>query len=126
MKNLQFGETADKKMTWQEANDWIKELNKSKYLGFTDWRLPTIKELTSCIDYSKHNPASDMDFKSDYYWSSTTIVLNTGFAWFVGFYNGYVNGYNKTASHYVRPVLGGQCVGNLKIKKSDIKREARY
>ena len=124
MKELQWGKTADKQMNWKEANDWIKELNTKCYLGHTDWRLPTIEELASCIDYSKYNPASKMDFKSDYYWSSTTFVVNTDNAWIVNFFYGNVNLNNKTHNYYVRPVRGGQCVGNLKIKKSEIKSEA--
>ena len=116
MKQLQWGKTADKQMNWQEAMDYCNKLGKG-------WRLPTIEELASCIDYSKYNPASKMNFKSDYYWSSTTDVYSTGNAWLVGFSVGYVGSFNKALSLYVRPVRGGQC-GNLKIKKSEIKSEA--
>jgi len=120
MKQLQFGETADKKMTWQEAHNWIDSLNKSKYLGFSDWRLPTRIELIEMYDNGKVD-----GFKTDtYYWSSTTNVSYTDYAWLVSFNYGYVNLSYKTLNFYVRPVRGGQCVGNLKIKKSDIKREA--
>ena len=118
MKTLQFGETAEKKMNWLEAQCWIDSLNESKYLGFNDWRLPTRVELIDAYDGKVEG------FKSGYYWSSTTNVYDTAYAWSVGFVNGFVLNYNKTDYNYVRPVLGGQCVGNLKIKKSDIKREA--
>ena len=114
---LQWGNTAEKLMTWQEASDYCKKLGKG-------WRLPTIQELTSCINYEKHNPASGMDFKNDYYWSSTTYVYYTDYAWLVSFGSGSVDYGGKTGSLYVRPVRGGQCFGNLKINKSDIKVEA--
>ena len=92
---------ADKKMNWQEAMDYCEKLGKG-------WRLPTIEELVSCVDYNKHNPATDIDgFKSVYYWSSTTSVLNTGFAWIVNFFNGNVVYNGKTYNFYVRPVAGG-------------------
>jgi hypothetical protein len=58
-------------------------------------------------------------FKTDnYYWSSTTVVSSTAYAWSVYFAGGGVSYYGKTGSFCVRPVLGGQCVGSLKIKKS--------
>ena len=104
MKKLQFGETADKKMTWQEANDYCKSLGKG-------WRLPERWELVKAYDGKVEG------FKSGYYWSSTTYVYNTANAWNVYFYSGHVDNSNKTYSDYVRPVRGGQC-GNLKIKKS--------
>ena len=104
MKQLQFGETAEKKMNWQEANDYCKSLGKG-------WRLPERWELVKAYDGKVEG------FKSGYYWSSTTGVSVTVNAWSVYFYYGGVNSYNKTRNYYVRPVRGGQC-GNLKIKKS--------
>ena len=118
MKTLQFGETAEKKMNWLEAQCWIDSLNESKYLGFNDWRLPTRVELIDAYGNKVEG------FKSDYYWSSTTDVYSTADAWGVNFSYGGVGSVNKANGGCVRPVRGGQCVGNLKIKKSDIKREA--
>ena len=113
-----WGETAPNKMNWHEANDWITELNTSKYLGYSDWRLPERWELVKAYDGKVDG------FKTDvYYWSSTSGVDLTGYAWNVNFLYGNVDSVYKTSSFYVRPVRGGQC-GNLKIKKSDIKREA--
>jgi len=37
------------KLTWQEA---VKYANESRIGGFNDWRIPTIKELYSLIDFS--------------------------------------------------------------------------
>ena len=101
MKQLQFGETAEKKMNWQEANDYCKSLGKG-------WRLPERWELVKAYDGKVEG------FKSGYYWSSTTNVYDTAYAWSVGFVNGFVLNYNKKDYNYVRPVLGGQCVGNLR------------
>ena len=33
--------------TWNEANEWCKSINKSKYAGYNDWRMPTVSELKS-------------------------------------------------------------------------------
>jgi len=111
MKQLQFGETAEKKMDWQEANDYCKSLGKG-------WRLPERWELVKAYDGKVEG------FKSDYYWSSTTDVYYADLGVIVYFFNGFVGSFNKSNYYYVRPVRGEQCIGNLKIKKSDIKREA--
>ena len=96
MKQLQFGETADKRMTWQKANDYCKSLGKG-------WRLPERWELVKAYDGKVEG------FKTDtYYWSSTTSVNYTDYAWYVNFYDGHVNSLNKTLNYYVRPVRGGQ------------------
>jgi len=91
MKQLQFGETAEKKMNWQKANDYCKSLGKG-------WRLPTRIELIEMYDSGKVD-----GFKTDaYYWSSTTYVIATEYAWFVDFYHGNVNSSNKEIRYYVR------------------------
>ena len=43
------------------------------------------------------------DVQADSYWSS--VEYSTGNAWGVGFGNGSANGYNKSTTRYVRPVL---------------------
>ena len=109
MKNLQFGETADKKMNWLEAQNWIASLNKNEYLGHTDWRLSERWELVKAYDDKVDG------FKTDaYYWSSTTDVYYADLGVIVYFSNGYVGSYYKTNFYYVRPVRGEQCIGNFK------------
>ena len=47
------------KMTWDEAQKYPATLNAKKFGGFDDWRLPTIKELYSLIDFSGTDPSRD-------------------------------------------------------------------
>jgi len=106
--NLMWGKTLPKKMTWDEAKQACKKLATG---GYKDWRLPTIKELISIIDYSKYEPAvidGIKEYQSDLYWSNTTYADYTAGAWFVYFYNGLVYYGGKAFSCYVRPVRGGQ------------------
>ena len=69
------------------------------------WRLPTIQELLSIVDYTKYNPATNLDgIKSDFYWSSSPYVSGLSDAWGVYFYGGDDGYYLKSSSIYVRCV----------------------
>ncbi len=98
--------------TWQEAIDYCE--NDVTLGGHNDWRLPNEKELFSIADRSQVNPAMDtssngfQNFSSNEYWSSTTSMIPTSYAWIVGFSNGYSCHYGKTLNFYVRCVRGGQ------------------
>ncbi|MCX5902717.1 MAG: DUF1566 domain-containing protein, partial [Proteobacteria bacterium] len=76
--------------------------------------------------YSRYTPAIDTNIFPDtvvsYYWSSTTYVNDTNYAWHVLFDYGYMYDFYKGYNYnlYVRAVRGGQCggLGNLVISKS--------
>lgn len=42
------------KLTQKEANRYIDDLNRKKFAGRSDWRLPTVEELASLIDRKPH------------------------------------------------------------------------
>jgi len=79
----------------------------------TDWRLPTVQELQSLIDYGQYSPALPTGHpftgvQSSYYWSSTTYAGLTSYAWRVYLDRGYVRYDPKGYAHYVWPVRGGE------------------
>lgn len=103
--------------SWSIASDYCDALENGQ-CGLTDgsrtgdWRLPTIGELQSLVDYGNYNPAlsSRHPFTSaqhNYYWSSTPYAGRPGYAWFVHVGHGYVGVVYKDHDYYLWPVRGG-------------------
>ncbi len=94
-------------VTWENAITYCEALSLG---GFTDWRLPNIKELKSIADTTTYSPAINITYfpatVSSDYWSSTSYAPNTSNAWNVHFNYGVVYYYIKTDTYYVRCVRG--------------------
>lgn len=100
-----FGKNPDgsgesQKLIWSDA---LLESQKFNFLNKT-WRLPTIRELTSIIDYDKNNPAIYDSFQSecDGYWTST--VPSDQAVWIVYFSYGISLFNYKNFEYYVKYV----------------------
>ncbi|MGD9972748.1 MAG: DUF1566 domain-containing protein, partial [Desulfatirhabdiaceae bacterium] len=105
-------EISDNVMVWKDALAHCEELPQGEYM---DWRLPTIEELRSLVDYTRYSPAINIDFflntgyaTASRYWSSTTLANSTINALGVDFYYGRENPSPKGSTSYVRAVRGGQ------------------
>ncbi len=91
----------------------MNSLNGVGYGGYDNWRLPTIKELSSLRDLDRYNPAINtvyfQNVMSSYCWSSSSGSNLSSHAWCVGFNDGSrVGYYNKGANYHVRAVRIGQ------------------
>jgi len=49
--------TMGDKLTWTQAQAYPATLNAEKYGGYSDWRMPTIKELYSLMDFRGTDPS---------------------------------------------------------------------
>ena len=88
--------------TWADAKTYCAGVGAS--LGGTGWRLPTLKELQTIVDYSQSIPSIDSTaFPSTpaaWFWSSSPLAGSSSFAWLVYFGNGsaYYDGVSATDS----------------------------
>lgn len=86
-----------------------ESLVPTKQPTYSDWRLPTITELLTLVDYTKYEPASSiLGIKSSFYWSSTVYASCARYAWNIYFISGSTNIDEKRYKLYVRCVRDGE------------------
>jgi len=94
--------------TWEGAIAHCEDLTLG---GYSDWRLPSRKELLSIVDYSTYDPAISSVFQnvtSLSYWSSTSWSKDPIGGLIVEFSDGESMSSNKENDEYVRCVRGAQ------------------
>ena len=98
--NLEWqADVPDEEFTWGEAKAYAASLGDG-------WRLPTIKELLSLVDYDRKTPACSVfpDCPSDWFWSSSPVSGYTALAWIVNFNIGYTYRSGVSSANRVRCV----------------------
>jgi hypothetical protein len=123
--------------TWDEANSYCDSLNLG---GYTDWRLPTKRELFSIVDFGRYNPSINTSVftntKTDRYWTSS-VDSSSNNPWYIYFgklliddsciyYNSYykydgvsVDSIDKSNKYYVRCVRGEQLSDSIFVDNGD-------
>lgn len=102
--------------TWEGA---LIRARDSVLAGYTDWRLPNVKELSSLVEERCSDPAINLAVfpntpalgfwsASPHAYSSNDTWLTSNGAWIVFFYYGYVGKDYRSDSYRVRLVRTGQ------------------
>lgn len=101
---------SDKPMTFADAEKHIQKLNREKFAGFNNWRLPTLEETLSLMEPTKRNGDIHIDpvFDKTQRWIWTADKESSGVAWIVSFGDGYCDYDAAYYDVFVRAVRAGQ------------------
>ncbi len=108
VRNLMWEDTPhvkEAKIRQPRAKVYCSEL---KLGGFEDWRLPTIHELLTIIDYTRVSPALIKEFSyvedESFYWSQTHVADEDDAFWGVNFKRGESSKASEYYDRYARCV----------------------
>jgi hypothetical protein len=95
-----------------DTEKYVADVKATALCGFTDWRMPTRKELNGIVHLGRTNPSIDPTYfpntKSSYFWSGSPDAGSSYYAWYVFFYYGYVSSNFRGVACHVRLVRSGQ------------------
>ncbi len=101
--------TEDTKVNHMEAETYCANLEIGVYKS---WRVPTLTELLSIVDYKRYKPAILKEFehvsKDTLYWTNTVYAKSSDEFWGVSFKDGATSNAAQTYDRQVR------CVQELK------------
>ena len=98
----------------QEALQRAQTVNHSGgFAGFSDWRVPNIKELSSLVEHQCTDPAINLvrfpNTPIATFWSASIMASSVGpGAWSVDFDSGYTYWNDKYSNYQLRLVRSGQ------------------
>ena len=101
-------------LTWEQALAYADTLT---HAGYSDWRLPNIKELQSIQDNTAINPALNTNYFNVFgrkkFWSATTLSNRTTSAWYFDTQFGITTYQTKTSRLNTWVLRGGQFATNI-------------
>ncbi len=99
---------SDDPFFYDDAKEWLKELNKKKYAGFSDWRLPTLEEAFTLLE---RKPVErfhiDPLFSQEQYSMWTGDYFSDIRVWAVSFNYGRIFKARFSEGDFVRSVRSG-------------------
>ncbi len=101
---------SDATITWKAALKAVDIANSTDYLGYSDWRMPNIKELASIIEHQCYSPAINefvfplSGFSADgSFWTNTPTYGGTSIR-LINFLSGQALSLDYTTQNYLRLV----------------------
>jgi hypothetical protein len=94
-------------LVWEKAKEYVEQLNRKHFAGYLDWRLPTVEELASLMEFREKNGNLYIDpvFDPTQIWCWSVDHLHASRdAWGVYFALGFVSNGQLTNPLYVRAV----------------------
>ncbi len=91
--------------TFSDAQAYIDELNRNRFAGHSNWRLPTLEEAMSLMESERKSGGLYIDsiFKITQDWIWTSDKYDVSAAWYVSFTNGFCSS-SDFFNFYVRAV----------------------
>lgn len=95
--------------TWEEALNYVEKFNAEvKSAGYTDWRLPNIRELATLVELQCFRPAINVSVFPDtlpsHYWSSSPYKFYPHYSWYLNFEDGVYTYGDRTDKKHIRLV----------------------
>lgn len=91
-----------------DTQSFVEAMNKARWCGFSNWRLPTTSELLSLVITDHLALVTDRDYfpetQSSHYWTGQTYAPDNNKAWYVYFSDGSVASTLKSQRMYIRLV----------------------
>jgi Protein of unknown function (DUF1566) len=96
-----------------DTEKFVADVNAVGLCGYTDWRMPKVKELVGIADLGRSNPAIDPTYfpntLNSPYWSGSPLAGSPGRVWVVSFFSGIADTFfSRSNTSRVRLVRGGQ------------------
>lgn len=96
---------SDEVLTYKAAYVYIEKLNREKFAGYADWRLPTIAELITLLEStSQSNVYINSIFNKTQFACWSSDPLSSEAFWSVDFSFGNVRSSSSSSTRYVRAV----------------------
>lgn len=101
--------------TWANA---LAHAEASPFANYSDWRLPSVRELRSLVEECRARPAintnhfpntPDTQIPESWFWSGSPTAVYLNMAWIVDFWVGFTfGGAGRSDFYHVRLVRGGK------------------